>query len=129
MSEDAIRQAIENFLSSGWNSSIPIAWDNVDFTSKTGEAYIEPILSCVHTSVISMKCHRGTYLLTIIVRTPKGTGDKPNLDICDTLIQKFAGKYTAGIQFKTARQERMGNMDNWHQRKVLIDFTYNSIIG
>ena len=129
MSETHIRKVIEERLYSTLGSSVPVAWDNVEFSPNHGEIFIRPFFECVSSRNISLKCERNYYLLTIHVNVKNGSGTEEVLNLSSTIKDAFVYQSFEGVKFQDGVVKRTGQLKEWYQRRVLINLYYNNVRG
>lgn len=125
MSSEAVRAIIEAKLTIGWAATTPITWDNVDRIPTPGTDFIACLMSCVNTETKGLTCQRESYIVTIEVYTPHGEGTTGNMVLADTLTAMFFNYISGNLTVNKVRTERIGDKEEWHQRNVIIELTYD----
>lgn len=126
MSSDAVRAIVEARVSALVNGAYKIAWDNVVFKPAVGTAFIRCSIDNVYSHQIAMRCIREFFTIDIQVLTPYGAGTKANMAIGDALVIGFTGYASGLLLCKTGRLARVGQIQEWHQRAVVIDAQYDN---
>ena len=126
MSNVIVNDILQKRLNAVWNNRTPIVWDNLNNTPVLGEAFIRCVLDAVDSSILSMSCTRTAYLFTVQIFTPSDDGVDPNLVLADIITSIFSNYIDGHLIVKRIYTERVGEEEQWHQRNVLIDLTYDN---
>ncbi len=131
-SEEDMRAAIEGRLSDNW-STTAIAYDNVPYTPVAGTPYIRLTIHEVDSRQISMSgstnCHRVTGIINIMIFVATGTGTKTAKQYADTISGIFRNADFSDILCRSPRVIRVGDIGEWFQYTVLIDFQYDKALA
>jgi len=125
MSTEAVRAILEARLQTEWSTTTPIVWDNVNYTPVIGTPYIDCHLEGVFSVIKSSSCQREHYLFTIDVYTPGNITAKTAMVYTDTLEAMFYGFASGQLSIQTTHSERIGTINEWHHRIVLIDLFFD----
>ena len=126
MSSNAVRAIVEAKLSSIIGVTCKIAWDNVPYNPKVGVTFVRCSIDGVFSQQIAIGCVRDTYRIVIDVLTPYGVGTKDNMTLSDSIIAGFVNYASGYLSCKTGVIERVGQVEEWHQRTVVIDAQYDN---
>jgi len=127
MSNQIVNDILEKRLNTEWVNRTPIAWDNLDYTPVRGEAFIRSILEAIGSDLMGITCLRVDYLYTIQVFTPSNEGVTSNLILADYVTAIFKNFGEGHLTVHQIATQRVGDEEEWHQRNVLIDVTYDNI--
>jgi hypothetical protein len=128
MPDYQVNEILVNRLRDQWMNRTEIAWDNVKFTPKRGEAFIRYTLDCYDSDAINIQCQKLYYLLTLQVFTPTSEGPDESLVLSEYLRDIFVGFRVDKLTVVNIRSERVGEEEEYYQRQVLIDLTFYEFV-
>jgi len=127
--EDAVSK-IQTLFNTGWGTTTPIAWDNVD--------YRPGIVSWVRFFVMedeSNQMDMGSTLLryrnggmaVIYIFVPQNTGTQAAKGLADTASAIFRGVTSDEIIFRAPSIKTIGISGAWYQINVLVPYEWDLI--
>ena len=117
---------IETRLSTGWGTTTPIAWDNVDYVPTAGTPWIR--CEILPGDVEALEFGRDTKkeyegIININIFTEKDTGSVLARTYADTLSALFSMVEFGTIDCDEAKVINLNNDEDWYQFNVSIPFT------
>lgn len=135
MAYEQTTRLLEKRLKDNW-ALTPIAFDNVEYVPKRGEAFIRATITQTLSELTSIPTDgygSGNYreygLLTLQVFTPKNEGSRPNAVLADGLAALYRGYNEARLFCNEARVNRIGSSDEFYQTNVLVEFYYDNCLN
>lgn len=130
MTYAAERQSIEGLFQTGWGSTTPVAWDNVEYTPVSGTAWVDfRILNGSESAiVISGDQYRNVGLVNINIFTPEGVGSSSARTLADTAAGIFRGVTVDDITFRAPSIRTLGVMNGWYQTNLSIPFFRDTLM-
>lgn len=119
-----IRESIESRFNTNWTTTA-ISWDNVSYTPDSETAFVRLMIEETDARQASMgttPCHRFTGLIHIQVLVPVNTGTNTARGYADSISDIFRNANFDGIQCRTPRIERIGDIGEWWQASVIVEF-------
>jgi len=119
-----IRAAIETRFSTNWTAT-DISWDNVDYDPKPETAFVRLMINETDSFQVSMSttpCHRFTGIIHITIMVPVGTGTNTARGYADAAAAIFRNADFSGINCRSPRIVRVGDVGEFHQISCLTNF-------
>lgn len=119
-----IRAAIETRFNTNWTTT-DISWDNVKYTPDPEESFVRLIIDEVdayQSAMGSIPCHRFTGIIHIMIMVPVGTGTNTARGYADAASDIFRNANFSGIQCRTPKIVRVGDVGEYYQISCLINF-------
>lgn len=136
MSYESQHNAIRARFAAQWGSTTPVAWPNVDFTPPDNTAWVRLNVADADTRQASFgdpgnNVHRHTGLVTVMIFTPLGQGDKEALELADQAAAIFRGwqDSSSGVLFRSPPFVRqIGSEKKWFHLNLLCPFQRDSLL-
>lgn len=119
-----IREAIETRFSTNYTDT-DISWDNVVYAPSSETPFVRLIINEVDSFQVSMSttpCHRFTGIIHALIMVPVGTGTNAVRGYADTIADIFRNATFDGVHCKTPRIVRIGDVGEYYQLSVLVNF-------
>jgi len=119
-----IRSAIETRFSTNYTSTA-ISWDNVAYDPSPETPFVRLIINEVDSFQVSMSttpCHRFTGIIHVLIMVPVGTGTNTARGYADIIAGIFRNAVFSGINCRTPRIVRVGDVGEYYQLSVLVNF-------
>lgn len=116
---------IEERLAANWNTT-PIDYDNVAYTPTPGVTFIRAQIEWFAAEQTSIGGRvKGSGYLDLSIFTPTGKGARTPAQMADSLAAIFNRYFTDTLRFGVGHTERVGQVEEWFQLKLIIPFTYD----
>jgi len=126
-----IRQAIESRFSTNWIAT-DVSWDNVPYTPDANTAFVRLMINEVDSfqaSIATVPCHRFIGIIHILIMVPVGTGTNTARGYADDAATIFRNANFDGIQCRSPRIVRVGDIGEHYQYSVMLNFWYDAILA
>ena len=126
-----VRAAIEARFKTNWTATV-ISWDNVPYTPTPRTAFVRLIINDVDVYQASMgttPCHRFIGIIHITIMVPVGTGTHVARGYADTAAAIFRNANFDGIQCRSPRVIRVGDVGEYYQMSILTNFWKDAILA
>jgi len=127
-----IEQAIAVRLATNWTTT-PITYENVPYTPTPRTAFVRLLVNEVFSKQIAMSgsssCHRISGLINIMIFAPIGTGVRVARGYADSIAAIFRNAQFSSILCRSPRLVRVGDIGEWYQYSVLVDFQYDQALA
>lgn len=137
MSFDAERKIIEGQFNSGWQSSAPVKYENVEFSEPVNQPWAALFINPgegFQASLNPNPTHRIPGVIVVQIFTPKDKGTAQAKKLADKAAgifrrQVFTDPTAGKIVCKTPTLRPAGEVQGWYQLNVIIpyyrDVTYS----
>jgi len=121
-----ITKSIEERMKVNW-SLTPVEYDNIDFLEVAGQSFIRLRIHTPNKQRIAIGgLERVTGYIDGSIFVPSNSS-RENIDILVDEFSKIFELWDDGeIEFKLARINRVGQVNEWYQLQVIIPFTFDT---
>lgn len=130
MSLETLRQDIINHFLGSYEDDYPVEWPNREINKPSNAPWLRFAFNWPEEdrAEIGRTAYTGAGLIMIQVFTPKGSGSKESLEICDTVSAIFRNQVVNNIVFDNVNFEEIGVDDfGWFQINLYIPFEIDLI--
>jgi len=126
-----IRQAIESRFLTNWTAT-DVSWDNIPYTPNANTAFVRLMIDEIDSfqaSMATIPCHRIIGIIHILIMVPIGTGTHVARVYADDAAAIFRNANFDGIQCRSPRIVRVGDIGEYYQISTLINFWKDVILA
>ena len=126
-----IRQAIEVRFTTNWTAT-DVSIDNVPYTPNANTAFVRLMINEVDTfqaSIATTPCHRFIGIIHVLIMVPVGTGTNVARGYADDVAGIFRNADFDDIQCRSPRIARVGDVGEFFQYSVLVNFWHDAILA
>jgi len=126
-----MRKSIESRFSTNWTTT-DISWDNVHYDPKSETAFVRFIIDdgdAYQASIGTSPCHRFPGIIHVMIMVPIGTGTNTARGYADSISDIFRGADFDGIQCRTPKIIRVGDVGEYFQISVLVNYWKDAVLA
>lgn len=127
-------EALHSAFAQGWDNAAPVAWENLPYTPKQGEAWVRFSVMPERSEQASIGAPGQNYfrypgIIDVQIFTPKNGGASKALDLADRVIGIFHDIDLCGFYFEPGYKTTLPSShdEGWHQTNVTVRYRRDAI--